>query len=176
MTTWGEEIGGTAAARPGRGEGRREGGMEGEEPGGSGAQPWPPRVCWVCRLGQAPGCSSASPPLPACRSGSGAGAQPWAPVGGPHSRQPGPACPHCSLGSGGCWLAKPPLAWKTQPSPGWELGKWLQAGSSVFTSAQEFAWRDNQLSPQDLAHYNNIKIKWDIETAVLKLLKGSEQM
>lgn len=29
MTTWGEEIGGTATARPGRGEGRREGGMEG---------------------------------------------------------------------------------------------------------------------------------------------------
>lgn len=73
MTTWGEEIGGTAAARPGRGEGRREGGMEGEEPGGSGAQPWPPRVCWVCRLGQAPGCSSAFPSLPSQPAGAGVG-------------------------------------------------------------------------------------------------------
>lgn len=50
------------------------------------------------------------------------------------------------------------------------------AGSSIFTGAQECAWRDNQLRPQGLAHYNNIKIKWDLETAVLKLLKGSEQM
>lgn len=172
----GNRRNGRSSAREGRGKkGGRDGGRGAWRVGGSALAP-------QGVLGVQAGTGTRLqlclpfPPLPACRSGSGAGAQPWAPVGGPHSRQPGPACPHCSLGSGGCWLAKPPLAWKTQPSPGWELGKWLQAGSSVFTGAQEFAWRDNQLSPQDLAHYSNIKIKWDIETAVLKLLKGSEQM
>lgn len=79
-----------------------------------------------------------------------------------------------------CPVARAARGHRGTPAPpahrGGELGKPPLAGSSIFTGTQEFAWRDNQLRPQDLAHYNNIKIKWDIETAVLKLLKGSEQM
>lgn len=173
MTTWGREIGGAAAAQPRRGDGTREGWREGWKEGsleGGGLSPGPQAV-----LGVQAGTGTRLQlclPCPACRSGSGAGAQPRALLGGPHCISQAWRVPPVSPAG---WQS-PSWPGKTRAWLGWELGKWLQAGSSVFTGAQEFACRDNQLSPQALAHYNNIKIKWDIGTAVLKLLKGSEQM
>lgn len=58
-----------------------------------------------------------------------------------------------------CWV----LLWL--PGPGWG-----------FRTEQQCAWGEKQRRPRGSAHYNNIKIKWAIETSVLKLLKGSEQM
>lgn len=115
-----------------------EGGMEGGEPAGWGAQPWPPRVCWVCRLGQAPCCSSAFPSLPSppClqerewgwSSAPGTG-------GGSPLHQPGLERPPCvPWALGGCWLAKPLLAWKNPTIPG------MGAGEVAGGWEQRFHW------------------------------------
>lgn len=134
-------MGGAAAAGPRRGDRTREGWKEGRKKGilkGGGLSPCSPRVCSVCRLGHAPGCSSAfppCPPLPACRSGSGAGAQPWALVGGPHFHQPGLVCSHCvPLGFEGLLADKAPPGLEKPKHPwdgSWGSGSRLGAAFSL---------------------------------------------
>lgn len=133
MTTRGKEIGGAAAAWPRRGDGTREGWKE-EGAWRVGGSALTPRVCWVCRLGQAGGCSSAFPSLP-CRSGSGAGAQPRALGGGSPlpSARPG-VFPLCPLGSEGLLADKAPpgLEKPNHPRDGsWGSGSRLGAAFSL---------------------------------------------
>lgn len=199
MTTWGKEIRGTAAAQSLGGDGGSVGGKAelGWGLGWSlrhcagwgrqGVQPSPPCLPGPGGLHRLWGCQHPGAWIPTFAS----------PVHGL-----GMVCPLCTLFWGGCWPTNPTLTPCQQLAPGLHdaqhrgpahsaaqgpplppahggggnpSGSPL-AESSVFTGTQRFAWRDNQLRPQDLAHYKNIKIKWDIETAVLKLLTGSEQM
>lgn len=100
----------------------RDGGRDGRRGawrvGGSALAP---RLCWVCRLGQAPGCSSAFPALPA---GAGAGLElspghcwgvPTAPA------RPG-GSPLCPRGFEGLLDGKAPPGLE-KPEHGWD-GSW----------------------------------------------------